>query len=80
MHVEQAPRRREAVAGSGERWGAGRGGGEVGPGHGGGVVDVQVAEIGACARRGWRWEKSSHVTKKWSLRHDTVLLQALAKP
>ena len=80
VHVEQAPRRREAVAGSGERWGAGRGGGEVGPGHGGGVVDVQVAEIGACARRGWRWEKSSHVTKKWSLRHDTVLHQALAQP
>ena len=43
-HVEQPPRRREAVKVPRGRRGARRGGGEVGPGHGGGVVGVQVAE------------------------------------
>ena len=44
VHVELAPSRREAVAVSGGRRGAGRGGREVRPGHGDGVVDVQFAE------------------------------------
>ncbi len=44
MNVELAPCRREAVIGSGRRGCAGRWGGEVRPGHGGGVVDVQVLE------------------------------------
>jgi hypothetical protein len=44
VHVEQAPRRREAMARSGRRTaGVGRGG-EPGPGHGGGVEGVQVVE------------------------------------
>ncbi len=43
MHVELAPRRREAVAGSGRRAGA-VGGGELGPGHIGGVEGVEVVE------------------------------------
>ena len=58
VHEEQTPRRREAVTQSGARWCAGRSGGEVRPGHGDGVVHVQVAEE-ACARRG-RGAASSH--------------------
>jgi hypothetical protein len=42
VDVELAPRRREAVIGSGKRGCAGRCGGQVRPGHGGGVVHVQV--------------------------------------
>jgi hypothetical protein len=49
VHVELAPRRREAVTLSGRRGRAGRCGGQVRPGHGGGVVDVQVMEVAACA-------------------------------
>ena len=52
VNVEQAPRRREAVIRSWGRRGAGCGGGEVGPGHGGGVVDVQVAEVACAEGRG----------------------------
>ena len=48
--VEQPPRGREAVAVSRRGRGAGDGGGEVRPGHGGGVVGVQVVEE-AC-----RWD------------------------
>ena len=44
MHVELAPRRREPVTISRRRGCARRCGGEVRPGHGGGVVDVQVLE------------------------------------
>ncbi len=44
MHVEQAPLRREAVAVSGRRTAGVVRGGEQGPGHGGGVERVQVAE------------------------------------
>jgi hypothetical protein len=43
MHVELAPRRREAVFGSGSRTGA-VGGGELGPGHIGDVEGVKVVE------------------------------------
>ena len=50
VHVEPAPLRREAMTPSGARRGAGRGGGEVRPGHGDGVVNVQDATV-ACARR-----------------------------
>ena len=51
MHVEPAPRRREAVAISGGRRGARRGRGEAGPGRGGGVVDEEVLQAvqGSCA-------------------------------
>ena len=48
VHVELAPRRREAMTSSRGRRGAGRGGREVRPGHGDGVVDVQVAQEGFC--------------------------------
>ena len=51
VSVEQAPRRREAVAVSGSGRGAGDGRGEVRPGHIGGVVHVQVVEE-ACGRSG----------------------------
>ena len=44
VHVELAHSRREAIAPSGGRQGAGRGGREVRPVAGDGVVDVQVAE------------------------------------
>ena len=49
MHVQLAPRRREAVTVSGSRRGAGRGVREVCPGHADGVVHEQIAER-ACAR------------------------------
>ena len=42
VHVEPAPRRREAVLGSGGRQTAGQIGGEVRPVHGGGVEHVKV--------------------------------------
>ena len=48
VHVELAPRRREPVTLSRRRGCAGRCGGEVRPGHGGGVVDEKVLEEGAC--------------------------------
>ncbi len=48
MHVEQAPRRREAVAVSERR---SEGGGEQRPVHGGWVERVEVVEI-ACGRTG----------------------------
>ena len=51
VHVEQAPRRREAVTSSGGRWGAGHAGGEVCPGHVDWVVGKQVTTSEACARR-----------------------------
>jgi hypothetical protein len=44
VHVELVPHRREAVTPSGRRWCAGRCGGQVRPGHGVGVVDVQVVK------------------------------------
>ncbi len=44
VHVELAPRRREAETGSGPRRCAGSCGGEVRPGHGDGVVGAQVLE------------------------------------
>ena len=50
VNVEPAPRHHEAVTNSGGRWGAGRAGGEVRPGHGGWVVDEQITKQ-ACARR-----------------------------
>jgi hypothetical protein len=57
VHVELAPRRREAVAESGRRTGGVERGREQGPGHGGGVEGVQVVEK-ACGRgvllSGWR--------------------------
>jgi hypothetical protein len=54
MHVEPAPRRREAVAVSGRRAGGVVRGGEQGPGHGGGVERVQVVEsASACKRKGF---------------------------
>jgi hypothetical protein len=49
--VEPAPRRREAMHIPGRRADAGGDVGEVGPRHGGGVVDVQFAED-ACTVRG----------------------------
>jgi hypothetical protein len=49
--VDQAPRSSEAVLISGKRPDAGGDFGELGPGFGSGVVDVQVTEIG-CAERG----------------------------
>ena len=49
VHVEQAPRRREAVSESGSWRGAEVVAGEVEPGHGSGVVDVDlVIFIGIC--------------------------------
>ena len=51
VHVELAPRRREAVARSGDRPRSRQRSGEIHPGHGHRVVDVQVGEE-ACARRG----------------------------
>jgi hypothetical protein len=50
VDVELAPRRREAVSKSGRRGRAGRCVGQVRPGHGGGVVDVQVLEVVACRK------------------------------
>ena len=47
MHVELAPRRREAVTIPGRGRGAAEGGGEVCPGPGGRIVHVQVVEV-AC--------------------------------
>jgi hypothetical protein len=44
VDVELAPRRREAVKVSGRRERAGRCCGQVRPGYGGGVVNVQVLE------------------------------------
>ena len=44
MHVELVPSRREAVTSSWGRRSVERGGREVRPGHGDGVVDVQVAQ------------------------------------
>ena len=52
MNVEPARRRREAVPVSGRRRAAGRGVGEVRPGHGDGVVDVQIADR-YCAKRSY---------------------------
>ena len=49
---ELAPRRREPVAHPHGRGCARRCGGQVRPGHGGGVVDVQVLETAACAAEG----------------------------
>jgi hypothetical protein len=49
VDVELAPRRREAVTGSGRWERAGCCGGQVRPGHGGGVVNVQVLYGRACA-------------------------------
>ena len=50
VHVEPAPRRREAVTVSGGRWGAGRVEGEVRPGHRSGIEHVQVI-VDACVGR-----------------------------
>ena len=50
VHVELAPRRREAVTISGRGRGAAEGGGEVCPGPGGRIVHVEVVEF-ACAGR-----------------------------
>jgi hypothetical protein len=49
VHVELAPRPREAVAVSGRRTGGVERGREQGPVHGGGVEGVQVVET-ACGR------------------------------
>jgi hypothetical protein len=51
VHVQQAPRRREAVGTSGRRTARVVCGGEQGPGHGGGVERVQVVEE-ACRHGG----------------------------
>ena len=48
VHVEQAPRRREAVAVPGRRRRAVRRCGEVGPAALGGVVGVEVVEVACC--------------------------------
>ncbi len=45
MHIQQAPRRREAVECSGRRTAGVVRGGEQGPGHGGGVERMQVVKI-----------------------------------
>ena len=50
VHVELAPGRREAVIVSGRRRIARRRGGQVGPVHGDGVVDVQIPEV-HCTRQ-----------------------------
>ena len=63
VHVELVPSRREAVAVSGGRRGAGRGGREVRPGHGDGVVDVQVRQEGACARRCGTWGQECAIVR-----------------
>ena len=55
VDVELAPRRCEPVAISRGRGSAGCCGGEVRPGHGGGVVDVQVLEVASCAAGGGVW-------------------------
>ena len=47
VHVELAPLRCKAMTGSGGRRGAKGVAGEVEPGHGGGVVDVEFV-IGDC--------------------------------
>jgi hypothetical protein len=52
MHVELAPRRREAVIDPGRRRGAAEGGGEVCPSPGGGIVHVQVVEVACTGRTG----------------------------
>ena len=57
VHVELAPRRREPVTLSRRRGCAGRCGGEVRPGHGGGVEDVKVPEV-AC---GAEWQRRGRV-------------------
>jgi hypothetical protein len=49
MHVEPVPRRSEAMAFSGRGAQANGGVGQVGPDLGGEVVDVQVAQEGACS-------------------------------
>jgi hypothetical protein len=54
MDVELAPRRREAVTRSSGRGRAGRCGGQVRPGSGGGVVHVQVPDANHCGLRRMR--------------------------
>jgi hypothetical protein len=49
VHVELAPRRREAVTASGRRW---EGGKEIFPGPGGRIVHVEVVEIPCAGRAG----------------------------
>jgi hypothetical protein len=49
MHVEQAPRRREAMEKSGRR--RGDVAGEVEPGHGGWIVNVKIVRC-ACRQTG----------------------------
>jgi hypothetical protein len=51
VHVELAPRRREAVTNPGRRRGAAEGGGEVCPGPGGRIVHVCEVIENACAGR-----------------------------
>ncbi len=53
VHVQPAPRRREAVGASGRRTDAARCGGEHSPVHTGGIEGVEVVEnLKACRRRG----------------------------
>jgi hypothetical protein len=54
VDVELAPRRREAVTSSGGRGRAGRCSRQVRPGHGGGVVHVQVLDANPCRLRRMR--------------------------
>ena len=65
MNKKQRTVRREAVIVSRGRRGADRGGGEVRPGHGDGVVDVQVAEQG-CRTRAPGGSRRSRVTARFS--------------
>ena len=71
MHVELPPRRREAVAVPRGRRGARRSGGQVCPGHGGGIVGVEVVDV-LC-------EKSVCETPLSILSCDASRLQALQK-
>ena len=69
MHVELAPRRREAVAASGRRTGGVVRGGEEGPAHGCGAEGVQVVEV-VCGRgvggkwvSGWRGDEPVELSR-----------------
>jgi hypothetical protein len=79
VHVELAPRRREAVTVSGKRRGAAEGGGEVCPGPGGRIVHVEVVDVDWYGRAGGRTAaRQSHAGRASRLRTHALLTAAAA--
>ena len=77
VHVELAPRRREAMKTPGRGRGAAEGGGEVCPGPGGRIVHVEVVEVGCAGRaRGATAARRSHAGRAARLRTHAWLAAA----